>query len=75
MRKNHLGLNEVEGFIDVGDFVESHFSAVWAGEALSRDHFQEQHEFESGAEIGVDEVDLRARLAQVRVAPGGESLR
>ena len=71
---NALGLDEVERLVHVGDFVETHLSAVWPGEALSRDHLEQQHQFQAVAEVDVDRLNRSARLAQVRVAPGGERL-
>ena len=71
---NALAGDEVEGFVDVGDLVEAHLATVGLGQCLARDHLQEQHQLQTVAEVVLDVVDARARLAKVRVAPRCERL-
>ena len=61
--------DEVEGFVDVGDLVEAHLAAVGLGQCLAGDDLQQQHQLQTVAEVVLDVVDARSRLAQVRVAP------
>ena len=66
--------DEVEGFVDVGDFVEPHLASVWPGEGLAGNDLQQQHEFETIPEVLLDVLDLSAGFAQMRVYPSSESL-
>ena len=66
--------NEIQGFVDIGDLVESHFTAVGLGQSLTRDDFEQQHELEPIAEVIFNVIDTGSGLAQVRVAPRRECL-
>jgi len=69
-----LGGDKVEGFVDVGDFVESHFAAVWLWELLAGNDFEQQHKFEPVAEVMLNVLDLGASFAEMTVAPSREGL-
>lgn len=54
--------------------VESHFTAVWLWEGLSRNDFKQEHEFESIAEVVFNTLDCCSSFAQMTVTPGSEGL-
>ena len=70
-----LARDEVQGLVDVGDFVESHLAPVWFGQGLPRDHLEQEHQLQAVTEVFLDIVDRCARLPQVRVTPSRECLK
>lgn len=64
-----LGGNEVQCFVDIGNFVETHFTAIGLGQSLTRDHFKQQHQFQAIAEIVLNIIDTRTGFTQMTVAP------
>ena len=58
-----LAGDEVEGLVDIGDLVESHFAAVGLGQSLARDDFEQEHEFQAVPEVLLDRVDGSACLS------------
>lgn len=83
--------DEIERFIYIGYLVKSrhrtrrlpdrsvhdepHAASIGLHKLLVRDHFEEQHQFESILKVFVDVLNRRADLAQMRIAPGRECLR
>lgn len=67
--------NKVQSLIDIGDFVETHLATIGLGQSLTRDNFEQQHQFQAIAKIVFDIVDRGAGLAQMTVTPGGEGLK
>lgn len=54
--------------------MESHLAAVRLWQCLAGNHLEQQHQLESITKVLLDVLDLRARLPQVRIAPGSEGL-
>jgi len=69
-----LAGDEVQRLVHVGNLVEPHFAAVGFRKGLSRDHLQEEHQFQPIPEVLFDVLDGGAGFAEVRVAPRGECL-
>lgn len=55
--------------------VKAHLAAIRLGQCLTRDDFEQQHEFESVTEVIVNVVNGGTGLSQMAVAPGCECLR
>ena len=69
-----LIVDEIQSFVDVGDFVESHLTSVGFGESFAGDDFEQEHEFEAVSEVGGDFFDAGAGFSEVGVAPCCEGL-
>ena len=70
-----FAFNKLEGFVDISNFMESHFSSVGFGELFSRNYFEEKHKLKSIAEVFFDVLDLCSGFSQMRITPGRKSLK
>ena len=69
-----LALDKLQRLVDVRQLVDAHLAAVGLGQLFAGDDLEQQHQLEAVAKVLLDRLDLRAGLAQMRVAPRRESL-
>lgn len=67
--------DEAQGLVDVVDFVHPHLPPLlgWR-HLLARYNLQQAEECQAIPQVLIQLIDLDAHLAQMRVAPSGESL-
>lgn len=69
-----FAFDEIQSLVDIGYFVEPHFSSIRLWQLLSRYDLEEQHQFETIPEVFLYDLYLGAGLAQMGVAPSREGL-
>lgn len=70
-----LAGNEVQGLVDVGDFVEPHFASIGFRQGFPGNYFQEKHKLQTISEIFVDIFNRCPGFSQMGIAPCGECLK
>lgn len=73
-KTNSFAFDELQRFVDVGEFVDAHLASVGLRQLLPRNDFEQKHQLQPIAKVFFYVLDLGSRLAKVRVAPGGEGL-